>query len=120
MKLVIAGSRNLKNMEDLETAIEKYILPHYDIDLIIHGGAIGIDQLAGKYAAIHNIPCSGIKPKYLSNFDRGAPLRRNQEMAEQGDLLLAVWDGESRGTKHMIECMNKLNKPVFVHLVKFD
>ena len=36
---------------------------------------------------------------------RSAGLERNRAMADAGDQLLAVWDGYSRGTRHMIDEM---------------
>ena len=42
---------------------------------------------------------------------------RNHEMVEYADALVAVWDGKSRGTQHMILNMQKTGKPVYVHLV---
>ena len=39
---------------------------------------------------------------------------RNREMAEYADALLAVWDGESKGTANMILEMHRMGKPVFV------
>jgi hypothetical protein len=35
-------------------------------------------------------------------------------MAEYADRLVAIWDGESRGTKSMIEAMERLGKMVCV------
>lgn len=35
-------------------------------------------------------------------------------MAGYADALIAIWDGKSRGTAHMIETMKKLGKPTFV------
>lgn len=48
---------------------------------------------------------------------------RNEEMAKYSvkdnnyGMLIAFWDGESRGTKHMINLANKHG--VEVHVVKF-
>lgn len=36
-------------------------------------------------------------------------------MAQYADALIAVWDGESKGTLHMINSMNNIGKPVFVY-----
>jgi hypothetical protein len=41
-------------------------------------------------------------------------------MAEYADCLIAVWDGSSRGTKNMIDEMNKLKKPVFVIMTNVE
>ena len=35
-------------------------------------------------------------------------------MAQEGDVLVAFWDGQSPGTRHMIACMEQLSKPVVV------
>ena len=42
---------------------------------------------------------------------------RNREMAEEADVLLAFWDQKSPGTKHMVETMKKMEKPV--HVIKY-
>jgi len=36
-------------------------------------------------------------------------------MAEYGDMLIAFWDGESKGTKNMIDTSKKLGLLVYVH-----
>lgn len=42
-------------------------------------------------------------PADWDQFGRSAGPRRNGEMAEDADALLAFWDGESSGTKDMID-----------------
>lgn len=53
-------------------------------------------------------------PQYGNGNDRAAPLLRNNDMAVYGDVLVAIWDGHSRGTKHMISTMQSKSKPVYV------
>lgn len=45
---------------------------------------------------------------------RYAAFVRNNEMAFFADALLAIWDGKSPGTRHMINAMRELGKPVKV------
>ena len=45
---------------------------------------------------------------------RQAGIIRNIEMGKYADRLLAVWDGESHGTKQMIDWMRLYGKPVTV------
>ena len=42
-------------------------------------------------------------PADWENLGRGAGYVRNVQMAFYADALIAFWDGESRGTKHMID-----------------
>lgn len=49
---------------------------------------------------------------------RAAGRIRNREMAKHADALIAVWDGESRGTANMILEAHRAGLKVYVHLVK--
>jgi hypothetical protein len=72
-------------------------------------------MFARRYANENKYKLTEIKPQYMSKNDRGAPLRRNIDIANYGDVLIAIWDGISPVTKHIIETMRKLNKPVYIH-----
>lgn len=122
LKIVIAGSRTITDYATLLIALAKAIdakvlIPAQSFE-VVSGGAIGVDTLARQYAQEVGYPLTEMKPKYQGPNDRGAPLRRNEDMAEYGDVLVAVWDGTSPGTKHMIAAMQKRNKPVYVYTVQ--
>ena len=121
LKIVIAGSRTITDYSALLTALTKaiqvnVIVPAHSFE-IVSGGAQGVDTLARQYAHETGYPLIEMKPQYRGPNDRGAPLRRNEDIANYGDVLVAVWDGKSRGTNHIIEYMRKLGKPVYVHMV---
>lgn len=83
---------------------------------VVSGGAKGVDKLGEKWAISYGVP---IKTFYLTNedwllFGNRAGIIRNQQMAEYADVLIAIWDGKSKGTANMIEEMKKLDKPVYV------
>lgn len=99
--LVIAGSRRIKNEKVVKDAWDES--PFDQPDEIITGGADGVDQ-CGRGIAMNykDIEYREIKPDYTAEEAKSAPLTRNEILAEQGDKLLAVWDGTSVGTRHMI------------------
>ena len=120
MKLGITGSRSNTNfdfMPLLSSQIEKFntFLGGEKIVSIITGGARGIDKQAERCADMLNIPCQIILPDYIK-YRKGAPLRRNLQIAEMCDALLAIWDGNqySRGTIYTVKSALKLNKRVFL------
>ena len=81
-----------------------------DITEVVSGGAQGVDTLGEVWAEKHDIPVK----QFLAEWDvygRSAGYRRNEEMGDYADVLLAIWDGKSRGTKHMIDYMKQLGKP---------
>jgi hypothetical protein len=50
-------------------------------------------------------------------YNKLAGFVRNEQMGNYANILIAIWDGKSKGTEHMITYMKKLNKPVFVHIL---
>ncbi|MBE6037778.1 MAG: DUF2493 domain-containing protein [Anaerofustis stercorihominis] len=106
MKIAIIGSRRLT-----VNNLEKY-LPE-NITEIISGGATGIDQCAKNFALDNHIPLTEFLPDY-TRYGRKAPLIRNLQIINEADIVIAFWDGNSRGTKFVIENCRKLNKPVRV------
>ena len=106
MKLLIAGSRNITDID-----LSKYIPP--STTLIISGGAAGIDTLAEQYADKHRISKLILRPNY-NLYKKGAPLKRNDVMADICDTALIFWDGKSKGTKHTIDYLKKTGKEINV------
>ena len=111
MKVAVVGSRNLsvRNLGEY--------LPSETTE-IISGGARGVDTSAREYANAHGIPITEILPDYKKYPGRIAPLKRNIEIIEKADLVLAFWDGESHGTKFVIDNCRKLGKRVIVYKPK--
>lgn len=109
MKIAIIGSRNIF-IDDLG----KY-LPE-NVTEIVSGGAKGVDKCARKYAENHNIKITEFLPEY-SKYGKAAPLKRNIQIIEYADEVLAFWNGKSKGTKHVIDSCEKLGKKVTVIIV---
>ena len=104
MKVAVIGSRSLmiSNLQDY--------LPE-ETSALISGGAKGVDGCARVYAVANNIPLIEFLPEY-NKYGRAAPLHRNKQIIDHADLILAFWDGQSRGTKFSITYCQKLNKPL--------
>ena len=106
MKLMIAGSRDIIDFD-----LSPYIAEN--VDLIITGGAMGIDKLAEEYADKKRLSKIILRPEY-NHFSKAAPLKRNDKMIEMADEILIIWDGFSKGTKYTIEKAKKSGKKVIV------
>ena len=109
MKVAIIGSRNLRviNLEDY--------IPQEATE-IVSGGARGIDTCAREYAKAHSLKLTEFLPEY-SKYGKAAPLKRNIQIINYADEVVAFWDGKSAGTKHVISNCKKQNKKVTVHIV---
>ncbi len=106
MKVAVVGSRKIY-VRDLE----KY-LPE-NVTEIVSGGAKGVDTSAREYAILNGIKLTEFLPEY-SKYGRSAPLKRNITIIENADLVLAFWDGNSKGTKYVIDQCRKRNIPIKV------
>ena len=109
MKLLIAGSRGIDNID-----LSKYI-PE-DVDTILSGGAKGIDTLAEEYADKNRLSKIILRPRY-DLYGKAAPIKRNEELVNMADKVLIIWDGESKGTKSTINYAKKLKKEIEVVVV---
>lgn len=110
MNVAIIGSRHITTL-DLATYIPE------NCTLIVSGGAMGVDTLAERYAVKHGIQTMIICPDY-ERYGRSAPIRRNAIIVDNADMVLAFWDGQSRGTKYTIDYAKAHNKPVNVIMIK--
>ena len=106
MKLLIAGSRGIKDFD-----LEKHVPS--EATLIITGGARGIDALAEKYADEKRLSKLILRPQY-NIYGKFAPLKRNEKMIELCDAALIIWDGCSKGTKYTISYAEKIGKRVIL------
>lgn len=101
MKVVISGSRGIDDAELVEESIEN---AGFDIDTVLSGGSYGVDELGEEWGENQGIPV--VSEPYEPDWDkhgRAAGPIRNQKLAQDADACIAVWDGESPGTRSMIE-----------------
>lgn len=96
LKIAIVGSRDLP---------EEWVLPRLNFLLdeknfgkvsVISGGARGVDTFVERYCKSWNIPIEVIRP--TNTKDKYSYLLRNIKIVERADLILAFWDGQSKGT----------------------
>ena len=104
MKLLIVGSRSITDFD-----LSPYITS--EIEIIISGGATGVDSIAERYADLHRISKCILRPQY-KRYGRAAPLKRNKLMVDMADEVLVVWDGSSKGALYTFKYALKTNKPV--------
>ncbi len=107
MKVAVIGSRGLSvnNLEDY--------LPE-GVTEIVSGGAVGIDTCAKNYANQHGLALTEFLPDY-ARFSRVAPLKRNDQIVDYADMVIAFWDGKSCGTKYVIDCAARKGKKIIIH-----
>lgn len=110
MKVIIAGTRSVNDYSLVVQAVQR---SGYDITEVVSGCATGIDRLGEQWARANNIPVKEM-PADWNRFGNSAGPYRNRAMAEYADAAIIIWDGESRGTRNMIENMIRRKKPYYI------
>jgi len=108
-KIAIIGSRGLQ-IENLGEYLPE------DVTEIVSGGAKGIDTCAREYALANGIKLVEFLPEY-EKYAKAAPLKRNIQIIEYSDEVIAFWDGKSKGTKFVIDYCRKISKNVVVYVI---
>jgi YspA, cpYpsA-related SLOG family len=110
MRVIIAGSRTIRQYAKVCEAVQ---LSGFAISRVVSGLAEGVDMLAVRYALEQGLPCDPFPPQW-KKWGRSAGYRRNEQMAQHADALIAIWDGRSPGTRHMIAVAKTRGLPVYV------
>jgi hypothetical protein len=121
-KVIVAGSRTATGPSiysllerKLDSILRNKSVTH-DI-VIVSGTARGADLLGEQYAKSRSFQVERY-PADWTTFGKRAGYLRNEEMAMNADALVALWDGDSRGTQHMINLAGRHHLPT--RIVSFD
>lgn len=117
MKCIIAGSRTIDEYETVKQAI---LDSQFQIEMVISGGARGVDQFGERWAKENGIPVQQFLPDWRK-YGKAAGCIRNQTMAEftgkEGGLVVLIRD-QSKGSTHMLNIAKKIGMQIFI--VEFD
>ena len=113
LRVIIAGSRGITDRDTVTLAMRN---SGWKPTVVLSGGAKGADALGEWWASTRGI----IVHKFPADWDthgKSAGYIRNVEMADNAHALVALWDGESKGTKHMIDEAYRQGLAVYIEKV---
>jgi len=113
MRTIIAGSRNIIDYSILIKAVNSL---SWNITSVVSGTARGVDHLGELYAEKKGIGLE-LYPADWDKYGKSAGYKRNELMADNAEALLAIWDGQSKGTKHMIDIAKRKGLEVCIYRV---
>ena len=120
MKVIIAGSRTITDRTLVEHVIKTAIEKSNNklvITEVVCGMCEGPDLLGKDWADKNKIPVKEMPAKWYIDgmLDRSAGFKRNVEMANYGEALIAIIENNSNGTSHMISEAKKRGLNRFVY-----
>lgn len=119
--LCISGSREIRDRRLVFNLIDLILSQQPSMPTkIYHGGAQGVDTLAGQWARVRGIPVVVMRPDF-ERWGRGsisrAYLKRDEELVDAADRVLAIWNGKSRGTLYTFRYAQKRGKLLAVRKI---
>jgi hypothetical protein len=113
LKVIVAGMRTFNDDKALNAILMHNHSHRFKFAELIHGGARGADALAMLWAESNQVPVKCF-PADWDLHGKSAGYIRNKQMAEYGEVLIAFWDGKSKGTRLMIDLAHKARIHVIV------
>ena len=124
MKLLIAGTRTITETKIFDACIRQIVtkkgktfrLNGKKIDLVITGGASGIDALAHRWAKGNNLDTRVVKPDWDTHGKAAGPLRNADmvSMLSAGDAVVVIWDGKSKGARSTINLTRRSKRKLYL------
>ncbi|AGO85515.1 hypothetical protein psal_cds_1212 [Pandoravirus salinus] len=118
-RVAVVGGRDFCARDVLEHRLDALADEHGGIAAIVSGGARGADSLAADYARRCGIRLIEFKPDYdacrTQQERRRAPLLRNADIIAGADVMVAFWDGRSRGTADSIARARRAGLPRHIY-----
>ena len=110
--VLVCGSRSINDL-NLDLYLDKDT-----IGQVVSGGANGVDTLAERWAKRNDISFIAFLPQYDIYGGKYAPIKRDEDMVNYCDYIVAFWDGKSSGTKYTIEYAAKMGHRVYIHRIE--
>lgn len=107
----ICGSRDITNIN-----LDLFLDPNH-IGCIVEGAAKGVDTLAKQWAKRNKIEFVEY-PAQWRIYGKKAGIIRNKEMIDFCDIVVAFWNGYSKGTLNSIQYAKEMKIPCFIHLIQ--
>jgi hypothetical protein len=112
VKVAIVGSRHFPELERVRDFVSALPLGA----TVVTGGASGVDAAAGEAARSRQLGLIKLPPRFEESNDPTASARRNQELVDAAEVVVAFWDGQSAGTRKTVERALESGREVHVFL----
>jgi len=105
-KIAVGGSRSIESYEMVAGVLRNLLK---EGDVILSGNAPGADRLGERFGQENGIEVK-IIPSEWEPHGFKATMMRNEVLLKSSDYVICFWDGESKGTRHMMDIALKAKK----------
>ncbi len=112
-RVVIGGCRDYTDYVFFKLCLDEILKNQNDKIIIISGHCSGVDLMGERYAKENGFKLEIFLPEW-NKYGRAAGPLRNKKMVECADLVIAFWDGISKGTKSLIKYAQNDEKEIMI------
>lgn len=109
-RIAVVGSREFPKLEWVKRLVAKL---DPATDTVVSGGSMGPDR-AAVHQAMHCKVGYKVYPAEWDKYGRSAGVIRNELIVKDSDVVVAFWDGKSKGTLNSINWAQKLKLPYVI------
>jgi hypothetical protein len=108
--VIVSGSRTITDYAAVKSVLDSH---RHRIHTVFVGDARGVDALAVRWCKENGITYQIFRAEW-NLYGRGAGPERNKDMIlAGGEALIAIYEGESKGTKNMMAQAERAGIPVY-------
>lgn len=111
-KVLVCGSRRFTDPFRASLVIDQRIQNLPSGTTVIHGGALGADQIAAESATRSGHLVQAFYADWDTHGKKAGVMRNLAMLDEKPEFVLAFWDGKSKGTLHTISEARRRRIPV--------
>ena len=109
MKMLVCGGREFSNYTELQRILDG-LHSLEPVDMLIHGGALGADRLAARWAFSRKVVAVAFPADWEKHGKAAGPMRNQRMLEEKPDMVVAFPGG--RGTADMVRRAKKAGVPI--------
>ena len=115
-RIIVCGNKDFKDRDFCLKKL-KEIISGYENPEIVSGHARGADMFGEEFAEKEGIKCTVFKAEWNLYGKAAGPIRNKAMLTyamEETPVVIAFWNGASRGTKNMVEQARKAGAEVII------
>lgn len=116
---IIAGSRHFNNVKYMFSELNRYADMYGYPETVVSGTARGADTCGELWAGKHGIAVKKFPADWNAHGKKAGPIRNNMmaEYAKDNGMLFLFWDGQSAGSRSMLQAAQIRNIPVVQFII---
>lgn len=100
--VLVTGSRKYSSRKAVDDVLADFAKSHWPMRVIVGDCPTGADLYARDWCTENNTPCTVFTADWDKHGRAAGPIRNREMVNQKPDIVLAFFEGESRGTRNCV------------------